>query len=70
MYTARGFDCVGPALYNPNMDTVKWRAPVGDFITSKQNRKVFEPTIDIENKLYPPRENPGPGTYDGTETSK
>ena len=31
---------------------------------------MFEPSIDIENKLYPPRENPGPGAYDNTETSK
>lgn len=64
MYTGRGFDTVGPALYNPNPDTYKKRAPIGDFISSKQTRKVFEPTIDIENKQFPPRENPGPGTYD------
>ena len=64
MYTGRGFDTVGPALYNPNMHTVKNRAAIGDFQTSKDQRKVFEPTIDIENKQFPPRENPGPGTYD------
>ena len=70
MYTGRGFDTVGPALYNPNLDNSKRRAPIGDFQSSKQTRKVFEPTIDIENKLYPPRENPGPGQYDGTEEAK
>lgn len=64
MYSGRGFDTVGPALYNPNMNTVKNRAPVGDFQTSKQERKLFEPNIEIENKL-PSRENPGPGQYDG-----
>lgn len=31
MYTGRGFDTVGPALYNPNINTIKGRAPVGDF---------------------------------------
>ena len=64
MYTGRGQDTVGPALYNPNMHAAKRRAPIGDFQTSKDQRKVFEPTIDIENKQFPPRENPGPGSYD------
>ena len=50
MYTGRGADTVGPALYNPKPQAAKKRAPVGDFQTSKQRRKVFEPTIDIENK--------------------
>ena len=31
MYTGRGFDTVGPALYNPNMHASKRRAPIGDF---------------------------------------
>ena len=70
MYTGRGQDTVGPALYNPNQHAHKKRAPVGDFQTSKQTRKVFEPTIDIENKQFPPRENPGPGSYDGQEVAK
>ena len=68
MYTGRGHDTVGPALYNPNQHAHKRRAPIGDFIASKQTRKVFEPSIDIENKLYPPRENPGPGTYDQADS--
>ena len=33
-------------------------------------RKVFEPTIDIENKQFPPRENPGPGAYDQEDKAK
>ena len=70
MYTGRGHDTVGPALYNPNVDNSKKRAPIGDFQSSKQNRKVFEPTIDIENKQYPPKENPGPGQYDHIEHTR
>ena len=31
MYTGRGFDTVGPALYNPNDQVGKHRAPIGDF---------------------------------------
>jgi len=31
MYTGRGFDTVGPALYNPNTHFIKNRAPIGDF---------------------------------------
>ena len=68
MYTGRGQATVGPALYNPNMHAAKRRAPIGDFQTSKDCRKVFEPTIDIENKQFPPRENPGPGVYDHNDT--
>ena len=61
MYTGRGFDTVGPALYNPNMDTIKLHAPVGDFQTSKDKRQLFEPTINIENTWLPDKLNPGPG---------
>ena len=31
MYTGRGHDTVGPALYNPNQHASKRRAPIGDF---------------------------------------
>ena len=68
MYTGRGDDTVGPALYNPNPELSKKRAPIGDFQTSKETRKVFEPTIHIENKSCPPRDNPGPGAYDSKST--
>lgn len=50
MYTGRGHDTVGPALYNPSQEFSKKRAAIGDFQTSKETRKVFEPTIHIENK--------------------
>lgn len=63
MYTGRGFDTVGPALYNPNMDTVKYHAATGDFQTSKQTRKLFEPSIEISN-ILPDKQNPGPGQYE------
>ena len=35
-YQGFGFDTVGPAVYNPNVSFVKGRAPIGDFISSKQ----------------------------------
>ena len=63
MYSAVGFDTVGPALYNPNLDANKKVARIGDFHTSKANRRVFEPTVEITNNL-PPKENPGPAHYD------
>lgn len=50
-------------MYNPNYDTIKNRAPIGDFATSKQHRKLFEPSIAIEN-ILPAKENPGPGQYE------
>ena len=49
MYTGSGHDTVGPAVYNPNTSTVKPAAPVGDFQTSKTQRKVFEAVNHIEN---------------------
>lgn len=58
-----GFDTVGPALYNPNYGSVKVRAPIGDFVASKIERKVFEPKNERANTL-PSRENPGPGQYE------
>ena len=64
MYTGRDVDTVGPALYNPNYDTVKSHAPIGDFQTSKDQRKLFEPTINIENTWLPDKQNPGPGQYE------
>ena len=71
MYTGRDVDTVGPALYNPNYDTVKSHAPIGDFQTSKDQRKLFEPTINIENTWLPDKLNPGPGQYEAVnETAK
>ena len=68
-YSGNGSDTVGPALYNPNYSNVKQRHPVGDFVTSKQHRKVFEPSIERSNNL-PSRENPGPGQYQEVEKPK
>ena len=48
-YTGNGQDTVGPAVYNPNMGSIKGRAPIGDFIASKQQRKLFEHSIAYEN---------------------
>ena len=65
-YTGNGLDTVGPAVYNPDVGVVKGRAPVGDFITSKQQRKLFEHTIAYENKL-PATDNPGPDKYESVD---
>ena len=48
-YSAVGGDTVGPALYEPRFEFPKRRAPFSNFHLSKQNRKVFEPSIDIAN---------------------
>jgi len=54
---------VGPALYEPKVEFAKKRAPFSNFHMSKQNRRVFEPSIEITNSL-PAKENPGPAHYD------
>lgn len=58
-----GTDTVGPALYDPKVEFAKRRAPINNFHVSKQNRRVFEPSIEITNAL-PAKENPGPAHYD------
>lgn len=45
------------------MNSSKHRAPIGNFYSSKAVRKVFEPTVAIDNNL-PAKENPGPAHYD------
>ena len=50
-YAGFGFDTVGPAVYNPNVGFVKGRAPIGDFYSSKAQRKLFEHSIAYENAL-------------------
>jgi len=64
MYSGRGHDTVGPQFYSPNVNSSKKTHRVNDFVKSKITRTLFEPSIDVENKLYPPRDNPGPGFYD------
>ena len=63
-YSGRGFDTVGPAVYNPNHNIMRHHAPIGDFQTSKEQRKLFEPSINIENTTLPDKMNPGPGQYE------
>jgi len=48
-YSAVGGDTVGPALYDPKFLFPKHRAPFSNFYLSKQNRRVFEPSIEISN---------------------
>ena len=62
-YTGNSMDTVGPAVYNPNYGTTKGRAPIGDFVSSKQNRKLFEHSIAYEN-TQPATDNPGPDKYE------
>jgi hypothetical protein len=62
-YTGLGQDTVGPAGYNPKADQVKQRSANPDFMSSKIQRKLFEPHKMKGNNL-PAKENPGPGQYD------
>lgn len=48
-YSGYGSDTVGPARYTPQLEQVKLHHPNTTFFTSKTQRKVFEPTISIEN---------------------
>jgi hypothetical protein len=45
------------------VDWTHKRIPKADFTSSKDRRKLYEPTNSCFNE-FPPRENPGPGTYD------
>ena len=65
-YQGFGFDTVGPAVYNPNVSFVKGRAPIGDFISSKQQRKLFEHSITYEN-VIPDQTIPGPDKYEAVD---
>ena len=69
-YTGNKTDTVGPALYNPKLDMSRVQARQNNFHTSKQTRKVFEPSISITNKTLPPKENPGPTHYDNVDKSQ
>lgn len=59
-YSGLGQDTVGPAGYNPKEDPVKFRQHNADFVSSKIQRKIFEPNRTRDNNL-PSKENPGPG---------
>lgn len=62
-YSGLGHDTVGPAAYNPSSEQVKTRMMKTDFISSKSQRKVFEPNRMRENTM-PSKDNPGPGHYE------
>jgi hypothetical protein len=48
-YSGLGQDTVGPALYNPNLDSVKEVSRDPNFAASKTKRKLFEPKNEREN---------------------
>jgi hypothetical protein len=62
-YSGLGQDTVGPAAYNPKSEQVRTRMMKTDFVSSKIQRKVFEPNRMRENNM-PSKENPGPGHYE------
>lgn len=63
-FTGKGLDRPGPTDYEPKDKSMKLRSPETNFSISKTERKLFEPNKTRENNL-PPREIPGPGTYQG-----
>jgi len=62
-YAGIAFDTVGPALYNPNMNTVKLKAQIGDFASWKGERKVFDSSM-VASSVIMPKDFPGPGNYE------
>lgn len=55
---------MGPARYDPHLTQTKRQNPdVPSFANSHTKRKVFEPTIEIDNTV-PDLRNPGPAHYD------
>lgn len=54
---------MGPALYNPNMNTVKLKAQIGDFASWKGERKVFDSSMAASSVIMP-KDFPGPGNYE------
>jgi hypothetical protein len=53
---------IGPNSYNPQDKLTYKKAPTIDFGSSKYKRKLFEPTIGVDNTL-PAYDIPGPGAY-------
>jgi len=63
-HTGEPANRVGPGEYDPaGQEIVKYTAPKPTFYNSGDKRDLFEPSVKIDN-LIPPRENPGPGSYD------
>jgi hypothetical protein len=64
-HTGEITDRVGPGEYDPaGQEIVGYSAPRPTFFASGMKRDLFEPSVKIDN-LIPPRDNPGPGSYDG-----
>lgn len=62
-HTGEKADTVGPAEYEVTQKVTQKDALTVNFHSSNMNRRLFEPSSFIENRL-PSRQNPGPGTYD------
>eukprot|EP00929_Paragymnodinium_shiwhaense_P036378 TRINITY_DN19504_c0_g1_i1.p1 TRINITY_DN19504_c0_g1~~TRINITY_DN19504_c0_g1_i1.p1 ORF type:complete len:639 (-),score=110.70 TRINITY_DN19504_c0_g1_i1:64-1980(-) len=63
-HTGEPSDMVGPGEYDiAGKEIVMARGRDTAFYASKLNRKLWEPSVGIENTL-PDRHNPGPGDYD------
>jgi len=57
-------DTVGPGEYEPAGEALVLRTdPTTIFHMSKMTRKLWEPSVAIENTM-PEKENPGPGSYE------
>ena len=54
-------------MYTPQHDLVKKTDLTNDFGSSNVNRRLWEPTNGKHNP-FTARDNPGPGTYDESET--
>jgi len=50
----------GPGTYHPTFAVIEQRCKSSDFSKSNQQRNIFTPSINIDNKL-PPKNFPGPG---------
>lgn len=68
-FSGIGNDTVGPAMYNPQLDSVRPFRGFTNFGRSSSARRTFEPSISIENP-YPSRDNPGPGYYEPDPTKQ
>lgn len=62
-HTGEKKDTVGPAEYEVRGRVTQKDPQSVNFHSSASNRRLFEPSSFIDNKL-PSRQNPGPGTYE------
>lgn len=61
-HTGEPGDLPGPGDYEPKSTLLHKVPPQTVFHPSAKQRQLWEPTVAIDS-LMPPRENPGPGTY-------